>query len=469
MISKISEEFLDISFGDKRLDCRFKKIADQLSSNMGASIPLACEDWANTKAAYRFFKNKKITLDKILDPHKFSTHERIKKNDDEFTLILHDTTELTYTNHPSIKDLNPGRRLKLRNPKKDGSKTIHYDYNLIMHTSLALTTNGVPLGVTALKIWDRDKFKDTTSMKRKVNPTRVPIESKESYKWIENIDKSSSEASISSKKLVHIGDRDSDMFELFELCDKTDTNFVIRVAHNRNVGFNGELLYDAGNNEIIQSGTFNLEVRDSNKVKRNAKINLSYSKVNIIPTMSKRKNFAPIALYYIVAEEVLGKDENPSNPIIWRLLTNLPIKSLKSAHEKIYWYSLRWKIEVYFKVLKTGCKVEDCRLQTKQGLMRYLTLMSIVSWRIFWITMFSRENPTGSPEECLTKEEIRILKKIAQKKNTSWNGKTLQDYYYELAKLGGFLARKCDGEPGFITTWRGYLRLQDILLGFRLI
>jgi len=135
-----------------------------------------------------------------------------------------------------------------------------------MHTSLALTTNGVPLGVTALKIWDRDKFKDTTSMKRKVNPTRVPIESKESYKWIENIDKSSSEASVSSKKLVHIGDRDSDMFELFELCDKTDTNFVIRVAHNRNVGFNGELLYDAGNNEIIQSGTFNLEVTDSNKV-----------------------------------------------------------------------------------------------------------------------------------------------------------------------------------------------------------
>jgi len=96
-------------------------------------------------------------------------------------------------------------------------------------------------------------------MKRKVNPTRV-----------------------------HIGDRDSDKFELFELCDKTDRNFVIRVAHNKNVGFNGELLYDAGNNEIIQSGTFNLEVRDSNKVKRNAKINLSYSKVNMIPTMSKR-------------------------------------------------------------------------------------------------------------------------------------------------------------------------------------
>jgi len=79
VISKISEEFLDISFGDKRLDCRFKKIANQLSSNMGASIPLACEDWANTKAAYRFFKNKKITLDKILDPHKFSTHGRKKR------------------------------------------------------------------------------------------------------------------------------------------------------------------------------------------------------------------------------------------------------------------------------------------------------------------------------------------------------------------------------------------------------
>ena len=469
MISKITEEFLDISFGDKRLDCRFKKIADQLSRNMGASIPLACEDWANTKAAYRFFSNKKITQDKILDPHKLSTHNRIKKNPDNFTLILHDTTELTYTNHPSIKDLNPGRKFTLRNPKKDGSKTIHYDYNLIMHTSLALTTAGVPLGITALRIWDRDKLKDTTNLKRKINPTRVPIESKESYKWIENIDKSSSESLISSKKLVHIGDRDSDMFELFELCDKTDTNFVIRVAHNRNVGLNGELLYDTESHGIIQSGTFDLEVTDSDRTKRIAKINLSFSKVNIIPTMSKRNNFTPLTLYYIVAEEVLGKDENPSNPILWRLLTNLPIKSLKSAQEKIYWYSLRWKIEVFFKVLKTGCKVEDCRLQTKQGLIRYLTLMSIVSWRIFWITMFSRENPTGSPKECLTLEEIEILKKVAQKKNSNWKGKTLKDYYYELAKLGGFLARKSDGGPGFITTWRGYLKLQDIIFGFRLI
>lgn len=175
-------------------------------------------------------------------------------------------------------------------------------------------------------------------MKRKINPTRVPIEGKESYKWIENIDKSTSLAMVSSKKLVHIGDRDSDMFELFELCDKTDTNFIIRVAHNRNAGYNGELLYDKVKEDVIQTGVFKLDVIDSEKRKRSAEIKFSYAKIEIVPTKSKQNVFYPLALYCIFVEEIFDEKNRPSNPILWRILTNLPIESLKAAEEKIYWY-----------------------------------------------------------------------------------------------------------------------------------
>lgn len=432
---------------------------------MGQSIPLACQDWAGTKAAYRFFSNDKVTPDKILDSHKSNTHKRIKYNEDDFTLILHDTTEIDYTSHQSIKDLSYRKRKPLLNLNENIKDQHSYSYGLFLHASMAITTSGVPLGIPALKFYDRDQFKGPMKEREvQINNTGVPIYEKESYKWIENIDRTTSDSQINSSKLVHIGDREADIFELFELCDKTETNFLVRAARDRKVDGGNSLLFDyINNNESTE--LFELTIKDINRKSRTSKIKLSYGEVEVLPPHLKRTTFLPLKLYYIQAEEIYEEDSPPSNPVLWRLLTNLTIKNFSTAREKVFWYSLRWNIETFFKVLKTGCKIEDCRLQSKVNLKKYIALMSVVSWRIFWMTLITRESPKCCAEICFTKLEVKVLNKLGKKREKAWSPKGVKDYYILVAKMGGFLGRKSDGNPGILTTWRGYLRLQDVILG----
>jgi hypothetical protein len=179
-------ELAGCSFADKRLNKRLRKLLERLDGAMGAGIPLACQDWANIKAAYRFFSNDRISEAEILAGHFQSTRDRFAATDGPI-LVLQDTTSFSYQRE---RPERIGLTCRINSGKdKAGRYRMHTVCGLLMHSSLAVTAEGLPLGLAAIKFWTRQKFKGTAALKKKINPTRVPIEHiehKESIRWLEN-------------------------------------------------------------------------------------------------------------------------------------------------------------------------------------------------------------------------------------------------------------------------------------------
>ena len=170
------------------------------------------------------------------------------------------------------------------------------------------------------------------------------------------------------------------------------------------------------------------------------------------PPIGKQKQYPPLDLTVLHAQE-RGKPKN-RNRIDWKLITDLPVRTLKDAIEKLRWYALRWKIEMFHKILKSGCKAEDRRLRTAERLVNLIAIFCIVSWRIFWMTMLNRSDPNAHPLLALTKIEMQLLDHLV-----------VSRYVIKIARLGGYLARANDPAPGNIVMWRGFSRLSDIELG----
>jgi hypothetical protein len=205
----IDRELAGCRLVDERLSKRLRKLLEQMDGAMGASIPLACQDWASTKAAYRFFANERISEAEILAGHFQSTRDRFTIADGPI-LVLQDTTEFTYR-RKRAEQIGMTNRVN-SGKDKAGRYRMHTVCGLLMHSSLAVTTEGLPLGLAAIKFWTRRKFKGTAALKRKINPTRVPIEHKESIRWLENMEQSTALFGAPDR-CVHIGDRESDIYE----------------------------------------------------------------------------------------------------------------------------------------------------------------------------------------------------------------------------------------------------------------
>jgi hypothetical protein len=204
----LNRELAGCQFRDPRLDRRFRKFVGQLTSRLGEPIPLACEDWTNTKAAYRFLFNGRINEAAILARHFQATRARFEAAKGPI-LVLHDTTEFSYTRE-SVQAIGILQK-SFAGRGKDERPRLHTVCGILMHSSLAVTTEGLPLGLVAIQFWTRSKFKGTNALKWKANPTRVPIETKESVRWLENVKQSTALLSEPAR-CIHIGDRESDIY-----------------------------------------------------------------------------------------------------------------------------------------------------------------------------------------------------------------------------------------------------------------
>jgi len=455
----IDREIAGCEFRDARLGDRFRKLLAQLGSAMGQSIPLVCQDWANTKAAYRFFSNDRVSEADILAGHFQSTRDRAAATDGH-RLVLHDTTEFTYQRESSeaigiTKSINSGR-------DKVGRLRSHTVCGILMHSSLAITIEGLPLGLAAVKFWTRKKFKGTAALKKRINPTRIPIEKKESMRWLENM-KHSTELLGDPERCVHIGDRESDIYELFCAAKEVGTHFLIRTCVDRLAGDGDHTVADEMN-EVAVKGLHRIEVRDRNGDPDQAILEIGYRTIQILPPIGKQNRYPALTLTVIHADE--RGTPNNRKKIEWRLITDLPIQSRREVIEKLEWYALRWKIEVFHKILKSGCKAEDSKLRTAQRLANLIAVFCIVSWRIFWMTMLNRSAPDAPPGLALTEAEIGLLDR-AMKDNDQKprRRKTLSHYLTKIARLGGYLARTNDPPPGNIVMWRGLSRLTDMEFG----
>jgi hypothetical protein len=445
----VDREAAGCKFKDERLGRRFCKLLAQIGSDMGQSIPLVCQDWANTKAAYRFFSNDRVNEADILCGHFEATRERVAATEGPL-LVLHDTTEFSFKREkPDLIGFT-------------GKTAGRTQCGILMHSSLAVTTEGLPFGLAAIKFWTRKKFKGTTALKRKVNPTRVPIEQKESIRWLENL-RQSTELLAAPGRCVHIGDRESDIFELFCLAEEVGTHFLVRTCVDRLAGDGNHTIADEMD-EVTVKGLHRIKVKDDQGDPDEALLEIRFRKLRILPPIGKQKKYPALTLTVIHAQE-RGKPKRRKK-IEWKLLTDLPVRSCKDAIEKIEWYALRWKIEVFHKILKSGCKAEESKLRTAERLVNLIAVFCIVSWRVFWMTMLNRSSPNALPQTALTDSEIRLLDYLVKGRvRDHVRRDTLSHYVVKIARLGGYLARANDPPPGNIVIWRGLSRLSDIELG----
>ena len=331
-----------------------------------------------------------------------------------------------------------------------------------MHSSLAVTTEGLALGLTAVKFWTRKKFKGTNALKKKINPTRVPIEKKESVRWLENLTQST-ELLGEPPRCVHIGDRESDIYELFCKAHESDTHFLVRTCVDRLAGDGAHKVSDEID-EVAVKGLHRVAVGDGKGGTSQAVLEIRYRRIRVLPPIGKQKRYPGLDLTVIHAKE-RGAPKG-RKPIDWKLITDLAVRSNKDAVEKLDWYAMRWKIEVFHKILKSGCKAEDAKLRTAQRLANLISVFCILSWRVFWMTMMNRATQSESPKLALTEMEITLLDNLVRDTGRIPAGpKALPHYLTKIARLGGYLARASDPPPGNKVMWKGLTRLMDIELG----
>jgi hypothetical protein len=450
----VNRELEEGEFPDRRLRARLGKILADLGRRVGATVPMACQDWAATKAAYRFFSNPRVDEGIILAGHFAATKARFDATPGPI-LVLHDTTEFSFTRE---------------NPEAIGQlsllKTRHATVTLcglLMHSSLVLTPEGVPLGLAAVKFWTRKKFKGTNSLGGKVNPTRIPIEQKESVRWLENL-RQATELLGEPARCVHVGDRESDIYELFCAAREEKTSFLVRTCVDRLAEGGGTTITEVMGREPVQ-GVHEVEVRDDHGRVSTARLDVRFRRMTVRPPIGKQRRYPTLELTVIHADE----REAPAGrePVRWRLLTDLAVDDLEAATGKLDWYAQRFKIETYHKVLKSGCRAEQSKLRTAERLTNLLAVLCVVAWRVFWLTMTSRATPEAPAEVALTEAEVEILDRLAG--DTERPAKpAVSHYLVAIAKLGGYLARTKDPPPGNMVVWRGLTRLMDILLGFEL-
>ncbi|EEP9809377.1 IS4 family transposase, partial [Salmonella enterica subsp. diarizonae] len=210
----------------------------------------------------------------------------------------------------------------------------------------------------------------------------------------------------------------------------------------------------------------NVVLREYNEKSHEVTLSVRWKKILVMPPIGKSKQYPDITLFAIHARE---ENETPGrNHLEWKLLTNILVVCNNDAIEKLEWYTHRWKIETFHKVLKSGCKAEDSKLRTAERLSKLISCFCIISWRSFWLTMVSREYSDVPAEMALTQAECELLDNVIKDNKKTENAAPLHRYIIKLAQLGGYLARANDPPPGNTVLWRGLRRLNDIPYGFEL-
>jgi hypothetical protein len=435
-------EFDGIDLGDARLNRRLLTLAEAFGAQPQAPINQASADWQSTKAAYAFFANPQVREAEILLPHQQRTLERMAAH--PLVLAIQDTTFLNYTHHPATNGLGPiggGQR------------------GLVMHSTLAATPQGLPLGVLDQQIWARPETEKGVKRAK-----QRPIVDKESHKWLTAL-RESVTLTPSEIRLVTIADREADIFEFLTEADELDAEYVIRAAQDRRLaGEIGLLWAHMAKQEVVGTVTVEVAARGG-KAARQAELLVRVAHLTLQPPQ-RRADDAGIWLEPLQVWALwLHEDAAPAEvePLDWLLLTNVPIATWQDTTERIGWYCLRPLIESWHKILKSGCTIEDCRLETAERLKPYLALMGIIAWRLFWLTHINRQLPEASCTLILADHEWKALYTAIHRRATlPTSPPTVRQAVRWIAQLGGFLGRKGDGEPGITTIWRGWSRLADL-------
>ena len=451
------EELSKVNFGDKRLDKRFLKVASAQALKPQSSINAASADWSCAKGAYRFFDNDKVTPEKILEPHFENTTHRIYGQ--ELIVVAQDTTFVNFSSHQMTTGL--------------GNATAIGDYEVKgvhFHAGLALSHEGTPLGLVYSKLWAREK-----QDKKGHDHTKIPMKKKESYRWIECLEKTKELLPSGTNALV-VGDRENDIYEYFERAIDLDIDVLVRLQHNRMI------TDEFGESEHIEDFFLNEKVKglievdipgNGSRLARKATMEVKFGEVCFEGQPRGLRTARVKARSDLFLTVLQLTEENPPSKkeaLGWTLITTLPVHNLEDAEQVMKYYRMRWTIELYFKSLKSGCGVEKCRLEEAEKLLKFVALCGVVAWRLMWLTWLQREIPHASGLLAITEIEWKTLwlKKHREKIKAGLMKAEPPEEVPDLctitrwiAGFGGFLGRKGDGNPGMITVWRGWQRIMD--------
>lgn len=405
------------------------------------------------QANYEFWANRRIKANQIISAHTSATIERIKEH--QTVIAIQDKTEI---------DL--GKRQRTRGIGAIGNQAAK---GLHLHTVLAVSESGVPLGLLEAKMWAREKVRKGKGVEER----RRKITQKESYRWIESLE--TSQNLIPPKiSLITIADREADIYELFAQPRREGSDLLIRASHNRRVKkAQGETQKLFETLRLVSpGGNLTLELQRTPRRKaRKARLTVKFTTVELLAPTGKKEVKSGIKVQAILAEE-----ENPpvgEKAVSWLLLTTLPVLNYTDACDCLEKYAYRWLIERFHYVLKSGCGVEELQLETAERMEKAIFTYAIVAWRLLWLTYEARKNPDkkiDEVDEVLGEKEWKVLYLVTQKnKPLPIESPTLRKVVRQIASLGGFLGRVGDGEPGVKTLWRGWQRLKDMMIGWQLM
>lgn len=431
-------EFNTIDLGDKRNNARAIKIAEAIAKAPQSSIPKSCQDWAETIATYRFYSNESFTDHDLIQPHYDSTEDRIRVSGSPIILCIQDTTELNFNGQQT-----------------EGLGRLSYDVQrgMYVHPTLCVTPERLPLGTTDAWMWARGKSK--------AEDQKTP-QIKESLRWSEGYERVAEMAErCPDQQLVYVADREGDLYELMERAYQLNTpaDWLIRAKHNRSLPEQKKLWDEVEKEPVLSKITF---IKPRKKGEKSRKI---IQEIKVLRYTLHPKGKTAIEMTLVQAKEI-----NPpkgTKPIVWRLLTNRRVDNIAQALEILDWYRCRWEIEMFFDILKVGCKVEKLQLDTKERIEKALMMYMIVAWRVMYLMRLGRTCPELPAD--LVFDPLEWKSSYLLNKQSLPDGiPTINSVIRNLAMLGGFLGRKSDGEPGTKSIWKGLQRVQDCIYGIQL-
>jgi len=440
------QEFDNARLWDRRCVASVAQMGEKLASNMGDSFSAACGE-SLRQSASTIFSRDTVTVESIQHGHYEQTAQRSSLHGR--VIVAQDTTFANYTTHGSTRGLGP---IDCRGKS----------HGLVIHSGFAVTAQGLPLGLVGQEIWARD----TKRLGQRHSRRSRSITEKESNKWLKGLDWVNARLAPHVGEICVVADRESDVFEYMVHPRAENVSLVLRATHPRKV-------LVAGQNEPtdLKTAVENLPVVGRKKVViERAKVSveitleLAVGRIEVraprhLPK-SRSSSVAPMSV--VRAREV---DSTVPEPLEWVLLCSAEVADFEAASRCIDDYTERWKIERLHYTLKSGLRIEDLQFDTAKKLSNAIGLCSVVAWKVMWLTYSARTNPDAPAETVLSEQELQVLQ-AAAKKPVATVGQAVE----AVAKLGGFL--RSSGRyknPGVKSIWRGWMKLQLMAEGWRLL
>lgn len=418
----------------------FMKVIESINKQPHGVIKRTQNSWTDMVGAYRMLTNERVDRDEILRVHREQTIARMSCH--ERVLVLQDTTSLCYSKLEEAKGLGSIAQGAFGRGGK----------GILAHTTLAVTPTGTPLGILDQVLWSRGIG-----------------DPHERYRWIDGI-KRSAEGGFT--QVINVGDREIDGVDVYATAYREEVDFVARGKAELRMSDEADKAIADVLREQPLAGTKTLELytqkivkqksKTRNRFKRKVKLEIRFAEVQLragkCPTLEVPAKAEERRVYAVLVEEISAP--RGYEPVRWLLFTSLEVKSLEQAEDIVGIYKVRWEIEVFHKLLKSACSVEKAQLEDADRLKKLITILSIVAWRLHVLTKLQREAPALPCTEVLTTIEWNALYvAMVRSKDFPKEPPSLRQVTLWIAKLGGFIGRKSDGEPGPIALWQGWIKL----------